>query len=715
MPYIYPEHTSANIGGYVYHFFDYPGDTSNGGDDDFSFTFQACLSDELRQAAQKKGNLYVNLVAEVLDTSGDHAHAEIGYYTATDPGYPNSGGYRNYTQLKYLSHTDAGKWKQWNSGWQMIPQNAIALGVSFYSTEGGGADANDAEVMMPRVLIKDISQPTVVKVEIQTTGLEKSINNIYDEKGISSRFRAKVGDDIKYIVTFDEPVRFTTDDENSKPKLQIVSSDKSKTLYATLVESEMKNVYKTQYTFHYTLKEGDKIDQSGRVERLVNAQFFEDVGKNTFTSNVVEISANDYKNERPDGIKGNVICDSESPNIHIDGQTYNKTVFYARKMEANDWSKSDPDSEYKILYVRSMEGMNTVPAELKAVDDPNKPKESKYVQNKFFSLNGNDKAVFRIALSDMIDNKLLKLANETETLKLKLSIYDSRGNVIKGRNAYADLIAYRYIGQDDKECQQGSFWQGTNQGWTEMFFAYTPKASDFQGLDPDVYSVDIAALVSGGNFVFDSDLFNKELKDFAGNKVTMLTFPVAKVSGTAKTPEENVVRIDLAAPVLLENESILPDPAASPVAELSGIKLVFEEKSPAGAIPTVKVRIQVVKQSGETGELKPVTTRFAGQITGDEDSLNSDGTKAAVAYARNMGGREGMYELNINSLTIEDPQASITDKYYLEYTVTDSVGNKVDKCGKWFPVESGYTASFTVKGKRRKMVHRRKVGNGRNS
>lgn len=57
MPYIPPEITRAQKGGRVYHFFDYPGDTDHGGDDDFSFVFRVNFDNTIKQAAQKKGNL----------------------------------------------------------------------------------------------------------------------------------------------------------------------------------------------------------------------------------------------------------------------------------------------------------------------------------------------------------------------------------------------------------------------------------------------------------------------------------------------------------------------------------------------------------------------------------------------------------------------------------------------------------------------------------
>lgn len=148
MPYIPPEITRHGVGGRAYHFFDYPGDTSGGGDDDFSFTFQVGFDDVIKQATLKKDNLYVNLVVKALDTKGDHAHAALFNYNANDA---------SYNLLAYMNHTENGKWKQWNSGWKLLPANASALDVVLYSTDGGGSDANDAELIAYRYVNQDKS------------------------------------------------------------------------------------------------------------------------------------------------------------------------------------------------------------------------------------------------------------------------------------------------------------------------------------------------------------------------------------------------------------------------------------------------------------------------------------------------------------------------------------------------------------------------------
>lgn len=652
MPYIPPAITRLGVGGRVYHFFDYPGDTSSGGDDDFSFTFQVGFDDIVRQAAQKKGNLYVNLVVEALDTKGDHAHAAIFNYNAKNA---------SYNLLAYLDHTENGKWKQWNSGWKELPVNASALDVVFYSSEGGGSDANDAELMMPRVLMLDNSLPKVESVVIQGTGLTSSKNNVY---GNVSKHRAKVGDIVRYIVTFDEPVRCT---DVSKPALEIESSGTN--LIAKLAPGEKNNVYKKQFTFEYRLVEGDGILPSGRVVKILNADKFEDVGKNVCKEKTIS----NYINK-------NVICDSKTPVIDIDGQTSNNTVFYAKKMSDLTWSAS-------LLYSRSTEGNNILPGVLKITEN-NLPGDRKFMQNTLFSLKSTDAPIFRVVLSDMIDNSLLKLSGESGTLTLKLAIFDSSKNKIQGKYAYAELIAYRYAGQD-----KNSKYQGTNEGRTELYFAYTPKERDFEGLAPDVYSVDIAATVSGGNFIFDENLFNKKLKDFAGNEIKQLTFPIKNVSETAKAPCDNIVMIDLKGPVLIKEESNLPNPEAPPVNVVNGIKLVFEEKS---AIE--KAEVQVVKRAGGTGSRVPVRTIIAGQgNTASQSSSDNGGISPAIVFAQ-PAKVENKYEVAINNLYIIDDNAAISDKYYLEYRVIDSAGNESSNEEEGFPLNLDILAPIPMMG-----------------
>lgn len=636
-------------GGRAFHFFDYPGDTSGDGDDDFIFTFEANLSKELRQAAMKDKNLEVNLVVEMYDTNGDHAKAALGYYLS---------GKQVPVTMSEFPHTENHKWKQWRTGWKYIQKDTSKLVVNLYSVDGStGADANDAEVKMPRVILRDINKPKAVAVTIQTTGLKPSANTAYDPYGTDLRYRAKAGDDIKYIVTFDEPVRCT---DVTKPVLLLSRSDGS-TLKAYMDPSEKKdeNKFKTQFTFHYTLQEGDNILRSGKAEALANGDAFLDVGGNPGDATqkgfeyVNQYTLNGKINE------GLIICDSSSPYIPEQRQE-ESGGFYASKIDAAKWSG-------EAFLTKSTEQGNSVPGGLKASESGLR----KYSQNTVFSLNSLDKPIFRVVLTDMIDNRDLKLADESDPLKLKLNIFDSKGNVISGRNAYAELIAYRYVGQYITGVDKT--YQGTNNGYTELYFAYTPKAADFQGLNTnELYSVDIAAVVSDGKFIFGSDLFSKELKDFAGNKVGQLSFPANKLSSNAKAPANNIVKIDISGPVFRKDMSTLPD--SSPVYELSNVKLVFEEKSSVD-----NVEIQIYKRSEGTGDLKLVRSN------------------KSVSYGK-LDSNNNLYFINIKPLTIDDDDPAESDRYYLVYTITDSVNNVTTNFGNGIPVNFDVLPPVVVRG-----------------
>lgn len=683
LPYISKDRTTFDKDGYAHHFFDYPGDGGKDGiDHDFYFKFVADLSDTLRQAAKKKDNLQVRLVAEVYDTDGDHAHVELGFLA--DRGY-----YEEYVQQIYLKHSGKDKhWVTWHGNeWKTITSDTGALEVHVYSTEGKGADANDAEVMLPRVLIRDISAPTVESVEIQSTGLRKSINSVYDSK--TEKYRAKIGDDIKYTVTFDEPVKCI----NTDVKLEIVSTGSTK-VYAMLTDDEKKaiedalknnkDLYKTQFIFHYTLIEGDGVVEDGRVGKLINAQYFLDVGKNPVNvsgsgnNSSVEIEPKKYKNVRNGTTELNVIVDSKTPEINSSEQN-SGGGFYATKMSENDWANGTG-----VVAARSAEG--TIPKGLVKNTQTNIGNND-IKQNTVFSLNSKDKPIFRIVLSDMIDEKLLKMTNDPDPLKLKLNIFDYKGKVISGRNAYAELIGYRYVNQNTIQQDKGKGQQGTNQGYTELFFAYTPKASDFEGLPKDAYIIDIAAQVDNGYFIFGTDLFNKRLSDFAGNQIGQLKL----AAGQSKAPANLQVMIDLLPPILVESKSKLPDPSV-PVAELNNIKLVFEEKGEETT--KLDIKLQVYKQIGNTDRFMAVDTKLNGQTTGEYGSLSElSGTglkdryiisynvllvKTAAKLDKSLStDNVKYYSVEINGLTIQDPMPSVSDNYYLVYEITDKAGNSI--------------------------------------
>jgi len=664
MPYVNGYRAKSGKGGYAYHFFDYPGDGSGRKDltdHDFYFSFRGEFDDILRQAAQKPDNLQINIAAEVLDTEGDHAHVELG--ALIDKDY-----FETYEEKIKLGHTGKnGQWVTWRGQWQSVPKNTFGLEARFYSTEGEGADANDAEVMLPRVFIRDINPPAVKLVEIQASDkFTRSTNSVYD--GNSTRYRAKVGDVIEYVVTFDEPERLKKEDAASV-KLQIESTKGE--VYAELDKDKSKlDEYDISFTFQYTLKEGDGVLESGKVVNLINADKFVDVGKNPVKvaeKNGIKYSAipeDKYSNRRSNGKGFNVIVDSSTPGIYDLIQNNAGGGFYALKIEPNQWNSKDE----AVVAARSADG--GIPGALRMGESG--PGDTAKKQDTNFSLNTGGQAVFRIVLNDMIDEKLLKMANDPDPLTLKLNIFNSNNVKINGRNAYAKLIAYRYIGQDfvDKDTKGQ---QGTNQGYTELFFAYTPKASDFEGLEPHVYKVDIAASKSGKYFIFDTDLFNKQLSDFAGNRIGQLQ---CQADDYQVAPANLLVNIDLAAPEFLEDESKLPSKTAN---EINGIQLVFRDKG--GLSSYLNVKLQVIKQRkiGKLTVSMPIDTTIAGKGNAD-----ITGIRSAVTAANRVGNDK--YVVNISGMSIFDPSPALSDEYYLVYEVYDNVKNMTTNKGNGIPL-----------------------------
>lgn len=671
LPYIPAANTRAGLngmasggfgqGGYAFHFFDYPDDTNKPGDDDFLFEFSVKLDYWLREASLKKGNLQARLVVEVLDTKGDHAKA---LFTATTHDNEN----RVLGDLVHVRKDQEGKWVQWTHNWADIPVDTNILTVTLYSTDGWtGEGANDAELKMPRVILKDASKPKVESVTIQTIGLQKSYNNVYDPFCIDPRYRAKVGDVIRYAVAFDEPVICI---DSTRPVLNISTND-GKTLKAYMDPNDKYNDFSYEYYFYYVLQEGDQIKRDGEVVYIENCDAFVDVGRNraepkqTVSKQQVKGNAIYYNrgysiiNLR--NVENIVICDSESPYIPVELQKEDGG-FVARKMTSEKWSES---SNPEVLKAFSTEARNGIPEGLKASTTT---QLRQYIQDEAYSLNSSNKPIFRVVLADMIDNKYLKLAGDSDPLKLKLNIFDSKKNVISGRDAYAELIAYRYVGQN--LATQNRSYQGTNEGRTELYFAYTPKAEDFMGLNQmELYSVDIAAEIKTVKnkegkyercFVFGSDLFSKELSDFAGNKVGQLTFPVEAVNSEAVAPADNYFKIDLADPDLRTDLSTMPGPEL--VKNLQNVKLIFEEK---GSLKSAEIK--VYKRPKGTGELEAVKL-----------------SKHSVTFGKQ--NNDSLYFVSIQSLSINDSDPDISDRYYMVYSVEDTAGNITTNEGQGIPV-----------------------------
>jgi len=659
--------------------------------DNYHVQFMAEFDKGMLKVA-KEGALQIRIEATTTNKNGTF-NDETGVI-----GFKALDAYNNVVMETETNTGTASGTKQVEIDWKTLPKNTAKIMITMRSVRHGlgTQPKNRSSVQNPYVYFRDVSKPYVTEVGIvEDEAMAEQLLGISEIKGdwvqrtnnAGKTYRTKgIGDEILYYVKFNENINVISG-RNSRDKW--VSPNRDTVRLGVIGRNG------DSYRAGYIDCKGDTMYFRLEITNASSYLVYKGEGGMAAAANAHTLYIDD----------GVCICDGSS-NKYAGG--YAASISSKWKNSVNNLvvddsypalakEMTDENGIYPAKYLTSQTFnlYGSMPAELIGTPSTGKSGNAN-IQPTLFSANGEKGMIFRI----VINEEILKSSLNANT-KLLLNIFDSSyayGTGIAG-NAYADLVAARYIGSNTN-----ASYGIKNNVVTEMFFRFVPTADVMDG--KEVWYVQPA--------LWNNPVVYKGVNATYGISVDGVT-----ASGGVLTTNGELLMTASGYPVDLQsgtNHYLRPGILYG--AHVNGLdadrRIMVDTKAP-----------QYAGNNLPTDWVSSIPSYYSKIYFTEGDDISYDGVKLSIYYIDDSGVRKnvrfsmngsdpgetilvpagyeysGKYFVTLDGISFPDSVPSDREMY-VEYTISDRAGNtatnegeknivlKIDRKG---PVVNGSTAT----------------------